>query len=200
MLKKFGADHLDPIIKSYLDLVRAIQPAGKLKYYPGSPFIMRKLLRPQDKLILNELHPEDYKILKKQFCGQNIHIHNRDAYEFLPAILPPKPRRGLIFIDPPYEIENEFTKLINLLVNVIKLFPQGVFVLWYPIVHNQHQKFLHDIYNLKIEKTTHFELTLTKNFDKNKNGLRGSGIVIINAPYKIESTIRPIAKCLEDFL
>lgn len=199
LLKSAADNQPNPIIKRYLKLINELQPGEKLKYYPGSPLIMRKLLRPQDELILNELHPEDYKALKKQFHAKNIHIHNRNAYEFLPAILPPKLHRGLIFIDPPYEMENEFTALVNLLTKITKLFPQGIFLIWYPIVHDQHQKFLRNIYNLQIEKTIHFELIKTKNFDRNKNGLRGSGIIMLNTPYKIENTIKPIIKYLENF-
>jgi 23S rRNA (adenine2030-N6)-methyltransferase len=184
-----------PVIKTYLDLVKNMQPNNKLKYYPGSPFIMSQLLRSQDILILNELHPEDYALLKKQFHDPRIHIHHRDAYEFLPAILPPTPRRGLVFIDPPYEQKDEFTKLPQLLTTAIKLFPQGVFAAWYPIVHNEHYKFLHDINGLG--KIFRAELVLTKNYDTHQNGLRGSGIAIINAPYKIEETINPITHQLE---
>lgn len=186
-----------PVIKKYLDLVKNIQPNNKLKYYPGSPLIMSQLLRPQDILILNELHPEDYALLKKQFHDSRIHIHHRDAYEFLPAILPPTPRRGLVFIDPPYEKKDDFSKLPQLLAKTIKLFPQGIFAVWYPIVHNEHYKLLHDISGLG--KVFHTELVLTKIYDSHKNGLRGSGMVIVNVPYKIEETINPVTRWLEKF-
>ncbi len=184
-----------PVIKKYLDLVKNIQPNNKLKFYPGSPLIMSQLLRPQDILILNELHPEDYALLKKQFHDPRIHIHHRDAYEFLPAILPPTPRRGLVFIDPPYKKKDEFSKLPQLLAKAIQLFPQGVFAVWYPIVHNEHNKFLHDISGLG--KTFRVELVLTEIYESHTNGLRGSGMVIVNAPHKIEETINPVTHWLE---
>jgi len=185
------------IVDIYRKLISDLNPNGPLKYYPGSPFIMSQLLRPQDALILNELHPEDYQLLKRQFHDSRIHIHHRDAYELLPALLPPKLKRGLIFIDPPYEQKNEFTNLLGLIAKSLRLFPQGVFFIWYPIVHDQHHKFLKHIQRLGLERILHTELILSRDFDRQKNGLRGSGVVILNAPYKIEETILPITHWLE---
>lgn len=187
------------IINDYLNLVRCMQSSAAITMYPGSPAIMQQLLRPQDKLILNELHPEDYKTLKQNFSNTQTHCHNRDAYEFLPAILPATPKRGLILIDPPYENRNEFTSLLSLLPKAVKRFTNGVFLIWYPIVDNQHIQFVKNMLRLGFDNLICKELIIDKNPDKNTTGLKGAGVIIINAPYKIETIIEPATSWLEDF-
>ncbi len=196
LLQYSGAD-IPGVVTDYLKLIQTAQTGAELKYYPGSPYIMQQLLRPQDQLILNELHPEDYKILKHQVYGPQIHCHHRDAYEFLPAILPPNPRRGLILIDPPYEQTDEFAKLLQVIPKAIKLFPQGVYAIWYPIVNDEYLDFLADINNLGLN-VAHTQLILSPNSSAD-TGLRGSGLVIVNAPYKFAETIEPVTEWLNKF-
>lgn len=182
-------------LSRYLDIVRSCQQDGR-QHYPGSPFIMQAMQRQGDHLILNELHPEDISVLKKQFKNRdNIHIHQRDAYELLPAVLPPKPPRGLILIDPPFEKRDEFSRFKTAIIKSLKRFSTGTYVFWYPIVDKSYAKKVAEIkqaVNLEVLKA---EITLDTVYRVNR-GLTGCGVLIINPPWQIEQPIENITKYL----
>jgi 23S rRNA (adenine2030-N6)-methyltransferase len=118
---------------AYGALLRAMNPNG-LVSYPGSPEIVRRLLRAQDRLIACELHPEDAATLKARYRGDpRIAVHHRDGYEAIGAFTPPKERRGLVLIDPPYEERDEGARLADALAAGLKKWPNGTFMAWYPI-------------------------------------------------------------------
>ena len=115
-------------LADYVGLVRS------LGLYPGSPAITRALLRPDDRLACCELHPEDAAALRRHFAGdRQVAVHHRDAWEALGALLPPKERRGLVLIDPPFEDPHEFAQLARGLATGWQRFRTGVFAAWYPI-------------------------------------------------------------------
>lgn len=182
----------------YIDLVKSFQISETLLRYPGSPLIAQALLRPQDQMIVNELHPDDYQTLRYSLGkSPNIHCHHRDAYEFLPAILPPTPARGLILIDPPYERIDEFAALTACLKTSIKRFANGVYMIWYPIVSLQHRSFTRQIIREKLAPTLVTEMALTA-IPEAKSGIIGCGIVILNPPWKIEQKVRAITEYLAE--
>jgi len=105
-----------------------------LHYYPGSPRFVRSLLRPQDRMILTELHPEDVLILKDEFHKDSqVAVHHLDGYLGLKAFLPPKEGRGLVFIDPAFEKEDEFKRIAQQLQFATQRWSAGTFAVWYPI-------------------------------------------------------------------
>src|SRR3954452_6599982 len=122
------------LTKPYLDIVRAFNPKGELKAYPGSPLIARGLLRPQDRLLLCELEPKARKaligVLRRD---EQARVVDLDGWMALPAFVPPKERRGLVLIDPPFEAKDEFDKLAAQLARAVAKWPTGVYVVWYPI-------------------------------------------------------------------
>lgn len=194
--KIFNAKNLPSELKSYLEIISSYQSTDELSIYPGSPAIAQHYLRPQDHMILNEYHPEDFITLKNNL-GKNsqIHYHHRDAYEFLPAILPPSPRRALILIDPPFEGTEEFDWLITLVEKMQVIFPQGVYAIWYPIVTNEHKSFLRTLKKICQLPLSIFEFALAKPNPENP-GLVGCGMAIINPPWKIENSITTITQYL----
>ena len=124
-------------LADYVDQVRSLGGyPGSLGCYPGSPAVIRALLRPDDRLTCCELHPEDAAALRRNFAhDRQVSVHHRDAWEALGALLPPKERRGLILIDPPFENPQEFTELVTGIVKGHARFRTGVFAAWYPIKH-----------------------------------------------------------------
>ncbi len=112
-----------------------LAPGGAgLRFYPGSPWLLRRALRQQDRLALVELHPEDYQTLRRNIGpDERIGIHRRDAYEALRGLLPPTPRRGLALIDPPFEQRDEFERVAAALLDSHRRWPVGQLALWYPI-------------------------------------------------------------------
>jgi 23S rRNA (adenine2030-N6)-methyltransferase len=123
-----------PALADYLALVRAMNPGGPIATYPGSPAIAAALMRPDDRLVLSELHPEDADALRRwAYRKPNVAVHQRDAYEALKAFLPPREGRGLVLVDPPYEKPDEFVRLAKAVVAAAKRWPVGRWMIWHPV-------------------------------------------------------------------
>lgn len=103
-------------------------------FYPGSPLIAAQLLRSTDVIHLMEMHPAEHKALKRAMRGHNVHIHQRDGYEGVLAISPPTPRRGLVLIDPSYEIKTEYLRVADFVIGLHEKWPQATVMVWYPIL------------------------------------------------------------------
>lgn len=182
------------LVKHYVDLVRANNPitSDPLRYYPGSPQIVRQLLRPSDRMVLCELHEEDYHLLKTAFPhDKQVGIHHQDGYQALKAFLPPKERRGVVLIDPPYEDPDEFIHLLSALPKAIERWETGIYAVWYPIKEKRSIERFHRSLKLKIERPMLVsELTL---FPENTSTqLNGNGLLIINPPWQLDQEIKEI--------
>lgn len=173
----------DPALDRYLDLVR------QLGVYPGSPALIRALLRPGDRLACCELHREDAAALRRCFAQEpQVSPHQRDAWEALGALLPPRENRGLVLIDPPFEHPQEFTRLAAGLATGHARFRNGVFAAWYPIKHRAPaREFVAIMRDSGIRDIVAAELLLRDPVDPAR--LNGCGMLIINPPYRFETEI-----------
>ncbi len=180
----------DPALADYLAQIEA------LGLYPGSPVLARALLRPQDRMIACELHPEDYRSLRHAFLDDpQAAIHKRDAWEALGAFLPPPERRALVLIDPPYEEPDEFTTLATALIAAHRRFPTGVYAAWYPIKHRAPVRAFHTlIKDAGMRDVVAAELALRAPLDPAR--LNGCGLLIVNPPYRLEAEIPPMLDAL----
>jgi 23S rRNA (adenine2030-N6)-methyltransferase len=125
---------LDALLAPYLGAVAALNGPGALRRYPGSPWIARQLLRRQDRLTAVELHPEDAEALAAAFAGDvQVRVVALDGWLALGSFVPPKERRGLVLVDPPYEAADEFDRLAEAFLNAHRRWPTGVYALWYPV-------------------------------------------------------------------
>jgi 23S rRNA (adenine2030-N6)-methyltransferase len=197
-------------LQNYLEIIAKInnQTVSSLKtspkFYPGSPLVVQHLLRKNDRMILIELHPEDVKILKNEFKdNKQISVHLNDAYLALKAFLPPKEKRGLIFIDPPFEQVNEFEQILEGLKNALMRFKNGIYVIWYPIkerapIKKFHQELEKILINNKIENKSIIELKIHK--EEIAERLNGCGVVIINTPWKFEKDVQGVLVKLREIL
>ena len=123
-----------PLVKPYLDIIRAFNPERDLKAYPGSPLIARALLRPQDRLTACEIEPKARKRLVEGLRRDaQARVVDLDGWVALPAFVPPKERRGLVLIDPSYEQKDEFERLAEGFTQAFEKWPTGSYVLWYPV-------------------------------------------------------------------
>ena len=175
-------------IQDYLTIVQKYNTKDALHFYPGSPIIAEELLRPQDQMILCELHKEDNLTLKENFSGaHNMSAHYMDGYLGMKAFLPPKQKRGLVLIDPPFEITNEFECIFNALKRALKHWRSGHFMVWYPIKNQAAlQLFYDDIESLEVENLKiHFSLNDTVEAGK----LSACGILLINPPWQVKETL-----------
>lgn len=188
-------EHPPQLVKEYLRTIHLINSKlteskiASLRYYPGSPMIARQLLRRADRIVACELHPEEYQSLKQNFTGDHqVDIHHMNGFHGLKAFLPPKERRGLILIDPPYEDPDEFSQIARTLPIALKRFEQGVFAIWYPIKEKIHVDRFHQALKKSIEnQILAIELTLYPDIPQHLNGC---GLAIINPPWQFEEVIK----------
>lgn len=174
------------VFDSYLKIVHSFNGAD-CRYYPGSPAIANQLLRSQDRLVLSELHTEDSNTLKYHFRHEKqVSVHHMDAYVSMKAFLPPKEKRGLVLIDPPFEEENEFERITQTLEMAHQRFHHGIYAIWYPIKDRLSVNYFHNaLLATNIPKILALELLLQP--ENTPNALNGCGMIIINAPWKIDS-------------
>ncbi len=180
--------------KLYHDVVAEELSRG---FYPGSPKIAAGLLRSQDRLIANELHPDDVATLQSNMAHyKNARITKTDAYECLRANLPPAEKRGIILIDPPFEEKDEFDTLIRQMKEWKKRFATGTFMIWYPIKPNLAVDALKDAAcALDMPRTWCFE---TMKHPRYETGcLNGCGMIVINTPYQMPERVGAILPFLK---
>ena len=172
----------------------------RLGLYPGSPALIRALLRPQDRLICCELHPEDQAVLRDLFRGEaHVAVHLRDGYEAMRAFLPPKERRGLILVDPPYEDADEFGRLTEALRQGYSKFPSGVYGAWYPIKHRAPVRAFHAaVADRGIRDMVAAELLLREPTEPDR--LNGCGLLVINPPWRFMEEVEPLLSALAAIL
>lgn len=184
-------------LRDYLALVRA---AGAPRFYPGSPALARLLLRPTDRLLLNELHPEDAAVLKRWADDDpRIAVHGRDGYEALKALLPPTPRRGLVLVDPPFEKTDEFARMVKGLAAAHRRWPTGHIALWYPIKHRAPVDAFHgDLAMLGIPGLLAVEWLWRAPDDPAR--LNGNGLILANPPWGMEERLVPLLAALVETL
>lgn len=183
------ADVHHPLLRAYLDAVRATNPGDRLLSYPGSPRLARQLLRAQDRMQLTELHPADFDRLRKRFAGdRQVRLQKLDAYQGLKSMLPPRERRGLVLIDPSYEIKSEYRAVIKGLQAAHQRFATSVYALWYPMIERQAtEHFMAGLARSGIGDMLRVELCVRA--DAPGHGMTGSGMVIVNPPYVLEGQL-----------
>lgn len=188
------------LLQPYLEAVRAQNPEGGLKHYPGSPLIVRHLLRNQDRLTAIELHPEDAARLKSVFEGDfQARVIELDGWLALGAQLPPKEKRGLVLIDPPFEEEGEFSRLIEGLRKAHRRWPGGIYALWYPIKDRRAvTAFRAALKEAGIPKLLDIALEIRPGSDE--PSLDGSGLLVVNPPYTLEGELKVLLPALHKVL
>ena len=190
------------LLHVYVNLVRALNSGREdLALYPGSPLIASLLMREDDRGVLCELNPEEAEALKGVFRGDaRFAVHARDGYEGMKALLPPRQRRGLVLIDPPFEAqEGEFRTIEKALAAAMTSWANGMFAVWYPIKLRQHvQPFHRWLAQAGFPRVLAAELLLHP--DNSALRLNGCGMVIINPPWKFERALAELLPALQALL
>lgn len=178
------------ILKPYLDAVLLDSPDGELRTYPGSPMLARRLLRPDDRLIANELHPVDAETLAEVFRrDRQVKVSRLDGWTALKAFLPPKERRGALLIDPPFEQPGELDRLALGLEMALRRFATGTVLLWYPIKSPATiEAFRGAIAHSCPRPALDVELMLRRPDDPSR--LNGTGLVMVNPPYQLSEKLQ----------
>lgn len=188
------------LLAPYIDAVRAENPDGGVDHYPGSPLIVRHLLRKQDRLSAIELHPQDFSRLKTVFAGDvQARVMELDGWLALGAHVPPKEKRGLVLVDPPFEEQGEFSRLVDRLQAAHRRWPGGIYALWYPIKDRAAAlEFRKALRRSGIPKIV--DVTFEVRAPSSEPRLDGSGMVIVNPPYTLEAELRVILPALKAIL
>ena len=180
------------ICQPYFDCVKALNPEGSIKAYPGSPKLMQMLARPQDRSFFIEKHPLDCETLK-QTCGRDRRSHVRldDGWVALRADLPPLERRGVVLIDPPFEEPDEYVRMITQVLKGYRKWPTGIYCLWYPIkARRDVDKAALMLQEAGVANSLRAELIIHK-LDTAKR-LNGTGLFIINPPFTLHDEVRTL--------
>jgi 23S rRNA (adenine2030-N6)-methyltransferase len=200
-----------PALKDYLDLIASLNPDGRLKVYPGSPFVMHSLLRTEarDKLKLFEMHPTDSKVLAANIAqlkaGRQIAVARQDGFEGLKAFLPPPNRRALVLIDPSYELKTDYAQVSACIQDCLKRFATGTYMVWYPVIprpeaHDLPRRlktlatqsgkpWLHATLAIGSEEAPTPALAVPG--ERRRPGLRASGMFVINPPHTLKAALQP---------
>ena len=195
LAEPFAAE-VEAVLVAYRRVCAHLNPDGGRRFYPGSPDIALQLLRFNDRLIANELHPEEAAFLRENYYGDlRLTISTRDALAAVKQQLPFKERRGLVLIDPPYEAKDEAGKVLRMLAECVKRFATGVVMVWYPVTTEEFvDRLLGGFETSGIDNLLCAELRV-KNV-KDDSGLCGSGLVIRNPPFGLEDDLRILLPAL----
>jgi 23S rRNA (adenine2030-N6)-methyltransferase len=194
---------LPPPVQRYLKAVQADNPVGALVSYPGSPMLLAQAMRADDRLAACELQHEEAKALELLFRHDaRVQVAERDGYGAVKALLPPKLKRGLVLIDPPYEAqEEEYPRILAALADGLQRWPTGSYAVWYPIKQRRTlNAFMRKLAALPCKSILRAELLIRP--DDSPLRLNGSGMVVLNPPYKLDQELAAalpvLAKLLAD--
>ncbi|MEP9318677.1 23S rRNA (adenine(2030)-N(6))-methyltransferase RlmJ [Pseudomonas sp. LABIM340] len=196
----YERDDLPELLQDYLGVVSALNPDGGLEFYPGSPELARRLTRPQDRVMLNELHPEDGRLLKANMAGERrISVHQGDGWLLPRAFLPVSEKRGVLLIDPPFEQPDDLERCVTALDEAVGRMRQTVVAIWYPIKdRRQLKRFYQRLENSSAPKMLRVELCVHPADTADR--LNGSGLVIVNPPWPLDEELRGLLPWLAETL
>jgi len=184
-----------PVFREYLELVRRFNDrhgatGSDLKFYPGSPWVAKLALRPQDRMALCELRGEDAEALDFEFARETkVTVQAIDGYTGLKAMLPPPEKRALVLIDPPFERKAEFTDILQGIRDLLKRLPSAVCAVWYPVTERVRvDQFHREFMDLSPPPTLFAEISIAS--DGALIRMKGCGLLVLNPPWKIEAEIR----------
>jgi 23S rRNA (adenine2030-N6)-methyltransferase len=182
-------------LSDYLKVVESFNEGGELQHYPGSAKIAQALMRKTDNLVLIERHPGEFAELQNCFEGaKNVRIEQKDGFQVLIDRVPFAERRGLVLVDPSYEIKSEYAELPKQLRQAWKKWPQGQFMIWYPMLEaGLHRQMLTALRKTDVKDMLVSEIRL-ESLPQGSFGLYGSGLVIINPPFGFETALNEITQ------
>lgn len=195
-------DDLPEALADYVNVVRALNRSGKLKQYPGSPWIANHLLRESDKLRLFELHSNESRVLQRLFkdAGRRTQVTAMDGYTGLKAVLPPPPKRAVVLIDPSYETKDDYRNVAAAMQEAIKRFATGTYAIWYPQLARTESRLLPEkLKALPVNSWLHATLKVHKP-SKDGFGMAGSGMFIVNPPWTLYETLQTTLPWLSEVL
>lgn len=180
----------DPLLERYLDVIAAHNLTGELRSYPGSPLIALAMMRPQDRLTACELEPHAAAALSRRLKNdKRAKVITIDGFTALNAYVPPVERRGLVLIDPPFEEQDEFDRVLMALERACRKWPGGTYLLWYPVKDAAASRFVRQARRLGIEKMLRVELHLAP---PDARRLTACGLLVVNPPWRLPDELKEL--------
>ena len=191
-------ESLPYLFQDYLKIISRINNGDTLRHYPGSPYTAIDLLRKQDRLYLCELHPGEYDALSEMpHFFKKVHLSHSDGIATMRSLLPPPEKRGLIFIDPSFEIKDEYKEIPKAIKNNYNRFATGVYCLWYPVVNKKLcEQLFRGMNDIGAKSALRVEFNLTH---ARSEGMTGCGLWIINPPYTFADEMKSIFDVLKTY-
>lgn len=185
-------------LTDYIDLIQSLNIKNELDYYPGSPAIAKYFDRRQDSAHLFELHPTDNQLLT-EYCQRwnKSHVNQSDGYQGVLSLLPPPSRRGIVLIDPPYELKEDYSKAVDTIITAYKKFATGTYILWYPVVKRELvEKMKAQFIDSNIKNLLQVEYCQLN--DTDEYGMTGTGLFIVNPPWQLQNQLNEILPYLKE--
>ncbi len=198
----FDAKNLPGSLANFVEIIKKYNKNNQLKFYPGSPKIAEALLRNDDKMRLFELHPNDCKLLVENFVGKGkqTKIEMQDGFAGIKACLPPPTKRAVILIDPPYELKDDYKRVVDCIKDSLKSFATGTYIIWYPLLQRpEPAKMIERLMNLNIPDWLHVEMSVQAPPSEGF-GMHGSGLFIINPPWTLPGILNESMPVLAQLL
>ncbi len=184
--KLFAANNLPDSLNDFVKLIKEFNENNVLNFYPGSPKLAENFLRQDDKLRLFELHPSDCKLLIENFShkGRQTKIEMQDGFAGISACLPPPTKRAMVLIDPPYELKDDYSRVLDCIKDSLKRFATGTYLVWYPLLQRPEPAEM--VRELMTLNTDFCQVEMTVQAPSlDGYGMHGSGIFIVNPPYTL---------------
>jgi 23S rRNA (adenine2030-N6)-methyltransferase len=205
LVAKAGSEALAPVLQDYVDMVASFNQKDSHRVYPGSPFIIQRLLRDRDKLKLFEIHPTDTKTLTANIAqleaGRQVAILREDGFEGIKKFLPPPSRRALVFCDPSYELKQDYGRTVDMVADAMQRFATGTYAVWHPIIPRPEAHDLPKKLKTLANKAGKSWLAATLTVKSSKltqdsegevvrPGLPASGMFVINPPHTLKAALK----------
>jgi 23S rRNA (adenine2030-N6)-methyltransferase len=186
----FAAKDLPESLDNYVKIIKKYNDNNQLRFYPGSPKIADSFLRADDKLRLFELHPSDYKTLLENFsgCARQTNIDMKDGFSGIKACLPPPTKRAVVLIDPPYELKEDYQRVVDCIADSLKRFSTGTYLIWYPLLPRPEPLAMVE----KLKLLHHDWLNVSLSIEEPPDagfGMLGSGMFILNPPWTLPNQL-----------
>lgn len=197
-----SAKNLPESLEQYKKIILNFNANGKLDFYPGSPKIAEFCCREQDKLRLFELHPSDYQLLAENFSGneKQTKVLQQDGFTGIKACLPPPTKRAVVLIDPPYEVKDDYEKVVETIKDSLKRFATGTYLIWYPLLQRpEPQLMIKNLTNLNPNNWLNVTLSV-QTPAKDGFGMFGSGMFVINPPWVLPKILEEMMPALTKLL
>ena len=190
-------NHAPEALIPYLNLIKQLNHEDELSIYPGSPGIAKQFVRRQDASHLFELHPSDNELLT-DFCyrWKKSFIKQSDGYQGVLGLVPPPTRRGVVLIDPPYELKEDYQKAVNTIIKAYKKFATGTYILWYPVVQRHWVEQMQQTFRQSEVKNV-LQVEYCQQPDSEEYGMTGTGLFIVNPPWQLAAQLDDILPYLK---